>query len=243
MPDALVVIAPGPQVGAQIALPVIGLEDERAVVERVTGGAGRATVRWRVTSGCCTDLVEYQADLVQSATGGAQLTGTREVVRRQTLDVSRFRAADFQHPAGHVACRMSPADEVQSANAICTLGDSTEGVSVPADYCEYEGIVGVAVAEAAGFACGDVVPWPWVPADSTDWWQSSGFPSLPLGGGQVAVLPAGVTLTQGPVSCTSETKGVRCVNTASDASFWVSATGFPFRLEGKVDPKARSWSR
>jgi hypothetical protein len=240
--DSVVVIAPGPRVLAQVELPTSGRPDERRVVERLTGADGRIHVRWRATAGCCTDLQERDATLTESIQGQVQLSGTREVVHDETIDVSRFDNVDFQHPAGFVGCSIGRWGEPATVGAHCGFGVDVSQ-PLPTGYCGDIGLTGVSVSSTSRFYCsGDVPAWPVVPGYSTDWWQSTGFPQLPGRIGSQAVLPIGSTLAYGNVSCTSTVDGVRCNNSATGAGFSIDSSGSSFQLIAPVDPDAQSYA-
>lgn len=239
--DSIVVIGPGPRVVAEVGLPSTKQRDERAVVDAVTPTRRGAVVRWHTTSGCCSHLVEWEAELDVAAAGQPALSKPRLVIRDETVDVTRFNHADFTHPSGKASCSMNSGDDDEAyRRTLCTSNDLP--ALLPHDFCDELSGVGVnaiTVTSTATFLCGgDVAAWPPI-SDYNNWSLSTDFATLNgQGPSGDAVLPVGVTLKSGIFACTSHSDGLRCKNSETGAAIWISARGDAYSLEEPVDPKA-----
>lgn len=232
--DSLVVIGPGPRVVAQVLLPGSGRDDERGVVDALTPSDDGLVVRWHTTTGCCSALEEFEADLT-SVNGHPELSPPRSVVRDESLDVTRFGSAQFMHPLGAVACSLQ-VGEGSSGTPSAACGIDFR-VLQDSEICGGEAgvVIGISVAQESGFQCGHGVAVTAELSEWNSWLLGTDFPVLNGSGQGYAVLPVGASLRAEEIMCSSAPDGVRCTNLNTGSGIWVSADGTQLRLEAPVD--------
>lgn len=143
------------------------------------------------------------------------------------LDVSSYESAHFASPTGRIWCALAkdwtlchfPRDMNRSL------------VPKPSKVCPGAGIdvTGVSVIKKADYFCsGGAEALPQTDGEYTNWWRSTGYPSVTYDKQKMATLPYGRKLVHGAYICLSEQSGITCGNTSTGAGFRISRAGVTF---------------
>lgn len=161
-----------------------------------------------------------------SSAGGAVRSGP------QTYAIAGGPNADFADSSGKLWCTLA-----DSNYAACMVPSNADGMSWPTDYCADEvDVVGIRLDSKVGFDCStDAYIQPDLPSqggniNAVKWFYDNNV-SDKLDGSQgdsqgMAVLPAGDSLQRGDISCQNIGGTVTCMNSATNAGFSITPTGF-----------------
>jgi len=143
------------------------------------------------------------------------------------LDVSSYESAHFASPTGRIWCALA------KDSALCHFprGMNTSTVPKPSKVCPGAGldVSGVSVITQAEYFCsGGAEALPRTNKKYTDWWPSTGYPSVTYEKQKLATLPYGRKLVHGAFICLSEQSGITCGNTSTGAGFTIARAGVRF---------------
>lgn len=165
-----------------------------------------------------TEPADIRAEPGERSAGG----GTSVVVEGD-------RAA-FVLPSGNVACT------VNEVTAVCEVDDRS--FTPLADHlvddvigdCSADRASAIMINDGRGaWTCVDdpIKPQAWVAAGG--WWaRENDSETVKVGNNTLAVLSYGSSISVGPVSCTAAEDGVRCTNSSTGRSFFLSRSSYQY---------------